>query len=329
VKVLVVGCGSIGERHIRNLCALYPDFTVLTTDVSKQRLSLMQKQYAVEPYVSVEEAFKQKVDAAIICTPPSSHIPLAVKAVENGAHIFIEKPMSNSTDNIAALLERAKASDLKVFVGYCFRFHPGLKKVKSILESGELGRLLFAEAHYGQFLPDWRPWQNYRQSYTSQKAVGGGIILDSSHELDYIRWLVGDIEGVFGFSSCDCGLQVETEAIAGIVLKFRSGIVGQIHVDFVRRDYSRGCEFICSEGTVNWSYEANSVKVYRAQSMQWEIFSDVITDSNEMYLSELTHFIDCVSFGKEPVVNGDEGLKTLQLALAAKESAAKGMVVKL
>lgn len=329
MNLFIIGCGSIGERHIRNLTNMYPDFKITATDISTERLSLMKQKYHVKTYKTLEDGFKKRVDAAIICTPPSSHIPIALRAIEAGAHVFIEKPISHSLNKVGELLEEARSANLITFVGYCFRFHPGLKIVKKVLDSGDLGKVLLAQAEYGQYLPDWRPWQDYRQSYTAKKELGGGIILDGSHEIDYLRWLVGDVREVFSFAGKLSDLDVETEDAAGILLKFVKGTIGMIRLDFVRRDYSRSCELICQKGTIKWNYQDNSVKIYYQDKGRWEVHNNLVTNSNDMYIAEMKHFIACALKEKVPLITGEEGLKALRIALAAKGSAEKGKVVRI
>jgi predicted dehydrogenase len=328
MNLFVIGCGSIGERHIRNLTNMYHDFQIIATDTSTERLTLMKRKYHIKPCKTLEDGFKNEIDAAIVCTPPSSHIPIARMAIEKGAHVFIEKPLSNSLSNVEELLEKSRSANLIIFVGYCFRFHPGLRIMKEVLDSGDVGKVLLAQAEYGQYLPDWRPWQDYKQSYTAKKELGGGIILDGSHEIDYLRWLVGDITEVFSFAGKLSDLDVETEDAAGILLRFVKDAIGIIRLDFVRKDYSRSCELICQEGTIKWNFQDNLVKVFN-RDKGWKVHRNLIADTNDIYIAEMKHFIAC-TLGKEvPLINGEEGLKALRIALAAKESAEKGNVVRI
>jgi len=329
MDIFVIGCGSIGERHIKNLRVTYPDFQIMATDISTEILSLMEKRYHIQTCKTLEEGFKTGIDAVIVCTPPSSHVPLALVAIENGAHVFIEKPMSDSLSKIGELLEKARLANLITFVGYCFRFHTGLKMVKQIVDSGELGAILLAQAEYGQYLPDWHPWQDYRESYTAKKELGGGIILDGSHEIDYLRWLVGDVKQVFSFAGKLSDLDVETEDAAGILLKFASRSIGMIRLDFVRRDYSRSCELICQKGTIKWNYQDDFVQIYQRDKKTWKVHNNLMPDKNEMYVAEMKHFVECILKKEEPLINGEEGLETLKIALAAKTSAERGKVVRI
>lgn len=320
MKILVVGCGSIGERHIRNLKTLSVD-QILACDTNPERLALMKEKYNIqETYTELQEAIDQGIDAVLICTPPNSHIPIALKAADHKAHVFIEKPMSNILDGVDELIKRASKNGLIICVGYNFRFHRGLKLVKDMLDRGEIGTILSTRAEFGQYLPDWRPWQDYMQSYTAKKDLGGGIILDGSHEIDYMRWLLGDVGEIFCFAGKVSSLEVETEDVADILLKFKSGAIGEIHLDFVRRDYSRTCEIIGEKGTIKWSYQDGFVKVYSVDVGRWDTFN-IKADPNYMYMREMQHFIDCVKIGETPLVNGEEGKKSLEITLLAKKSA--------
>jgi len=321
MKILVVGCGSIGERHIRNLKMLSID-KIIACDTNPERLALIKDKYDVqETYTELQKAINQGIDAVLVCTPPSTHIPIALKAIDYKAHVFIEKPMSNNLDGVDELIKNASKNGLIICVGYNFRFHQGLKLLKKMVDRGEIGKILSARAEFGQYLPDWRPWQDYRQSYTSKKELGGGIILDGSHEIDYMRWLLGDVEQLFCFAGKISSLEVETEDVVGILIKFKSGaIIGEIHLDFVRHDYSRTCEIIGEKGTIKWSYQDRFVKVYSMDAKRWKRFN-IKADPNDMYVQEMQHFINCVKIGEKPLIDGEEGRKTLEIALLAKKSA--------
>lgn len=327
MKTLVVGCGSIGERHISNLKTLSAD-EIIACDTNSERLTMVKKKYDIQAYTDLQHAVTQKIDAVLVCTPPSTHIPIALKAIDYKAHVFIEKPMSNSLDGVDELIKRASKKELIICVGYNFRFHQGLKLVKDMVDRGEIGKILSARAEFGQYLPDWRPWQDYSQSYTANRDLGGGIILDGSHEIDYVRWLLGDVEEIFCFAGKISSLEVETEDVAEILLKFKSGAIGEIHLDFVRSGYSRTCELIGEEGIIIWDYSEKFVKIYSVKTKKWDVFN-INIDPNDMYIEEMKNFINSIRGNEKTLINGKEGKKTLQLALAAKESAKSRRVLKL
>lgn len=318
MKILVVGCGSIGERHIRNLIDI-SSHNIIAFDTSKERLDVIKERYNVGTYDNIERCFEHDIDAVIVCTPPRTHIQIADQAIAHGAHVFIEKPISDRLDNLDELIEKATNNQKIILVGYCFRFSEGLKMINSLIDSGKFGRILSVKAEFGQYLPDWRPWQNYKQSYTAKKELGGGIILDGSHEIDYLYWLVGDVREVFCFADKISNLEVETEDTAEILLRFSNGAIGEIHLDFTQRAYSRNCKIIGEEGTLIWDFGEHKVSLYLADSKEWNIY-DVDADVNLMYIEEMKHFLQCIDGLSMPFIDAIQGKRVLEIALAAKES---------
>jgi predicted dehydrogenase len=324
MKFLVIGCGSIGERHIKNLRNLSID-NILACDIDSKRINLVKEKYNAEIYKDVDEALENKPDAVLICTPPNLHIPMALKAIEYNAHIFIEKPISNNLEKVNYLLDEAKRKDLIVSVGYNLRFNQGIQLIKKMIDDNTIGRILSARAEFGQYLPNWRPSQDYRKSYTAKSDMGGGIILDGSHEIDYIRWILGDVTDVFCFADKIGNLDVDVEDTAEILLKLKNNIIANIHLDFVQREYSRGCKIVGEKGTIVWDYLKNCVKVYY-DTTEHKLVYLIKTD---MYMDEMKHFIECIKGKACPLINGEDARKVLEIALAAKESAKSGRIIKL
>jgi predicted dehydrogenase len=301
---------------------------VMGCEPDSARRKLIGQKHGIKVYQNLQESFAQKPDAVLVCTPPYSHIPVALEAINQGANVFIEKPISHTLKGIDELLKRAKQQKLIVSVGYNLRFHPGLIMIKEMLEEGKIGRILSLRAEVGQYLPDWRPWQDYQQSYTAKKAMGGGIILDASHEIDYVRWLAGEVKSVFCAAGKLSDLRVETEDTAEIIMNFRNNLIAEVHLDFIQRGYARSCKIIGEKGNIIWDYPEKCVKTYLARVNRWETYN-VKAEPNDMYLDEIKHFIRNIRLKKNPLVDGIEGVKTLKVALAAKKSAKIGRVVSL
>lgn len=328
MKFLVIGCGSIGERHIRNLLSLSAS-EVSVFDIDARRLAAIADKYKIKTYNDLSQAFSQAPDALVICVPPSLHMQLAFKGIEHNAHIFVEKPISHTIDGVDKLNKAAKKKNLVVYVGYNMRFHPGLRQVKQLLDEGKIGKVLSADVEAGQYLPDWHPGEDYRRGYTARRELGGGIILDGSHELDYIRWLIGgEVKEVSCFAGKISRLEVDTEDTAEILLKFDNNVITRVHLDFVQRGYSRSCKLIGEEGTITWSYPDKKVRLFTAANNKWQEI-DTPFEPNAMYIEEMKQFIQCVKGEEKPVVDGDVGQRVLEIALAAKKSAATGRVIKL
>jgi predicted dehydrogenase len=328
-RFLVLGCGSIGKRHIKNLLACRAG-EILAFDVRPERCAQVRSQLGVEASDNLQKTWRSKPDVALITAPTSLHVPLAWEAAEQGCHLFIEKPLSDCWDGVDELLAAVRARDLVTLVGCNLRFHPGLRRVKRLLEEGAIGRVVAARVEVGQYLPDWHPQEDYRQGYSARRELGGGIILDAIHELDYIRWLMGEVTDVACFSGKLSHLEIETEDTAALLLRFADGAIGEVHLDYVQRAYSRSCHLIGEHGTIRWDYGAGQVRCYSAASRQWQTFSEgEAWDANRMYLDEMQHFLRCLAREERPALDVFEGARVLRLALAAKESAASGQVVSL
>ncbi len=331
MKCLVVGCGSIGERHIRNLQKLSVD-EILVCDTNSERLAFISEKYQVSAYTGLDEALKEKVDAVIICVSPNLHITVALQCIKHGAHLLIEKPISHNPDGIDEVLKIANSKILQVSVGYNLRFHPGLKLLKSLVDEGKVGRILSARLELGLYLPDWRP--DYKQMYIARVETGGGVLLDHSHELDYIRWLMGEVCEVSCFTGRLRSLDLETEDLAEILLRFENGGIANLHFDIIQREYSRSCKLIGEKGTLTWKYPESKVDHFSAVKKSWQhigpenaVDNEIIDD--KVYLEEMDHFLKSLHGEPSPLVSGSEAKRVLEIALAASESDQTGKTISL
>lgn len=327
MKILVIGCGSIGERHIKNLNNLY-DSEILICDKDSKRLQLIKEKYNLSTYGNIGEALSQKPDLVLVCTPPNLHIQMAMKAIDHNAHVFIEKPISNTIDGVENLLSMAKKKDLKVFVGYNHRFYEGIRLLKKIFDEGAIGKPLSIKAEFGQYLPDWHPEKDYRKSYTAQNKLGGGIILDASHEIDYVRWILGEIKEVSCSADKISDLKVDVEDTADISVKFENNVTGEIHMDFIQKGYTRNCKITGEKGTITLDYPKKIVELSLPEEKKLKTYP-IKSEVSISYIQEIKHVIECIKTKKEPLINGDSAKRVLEIALAAKESAKTGKVIKL
>jgi predicted dehydrogenase len=320
LKVLTIGCGSIGQRHIRNLRALGVA-SIGAYDLITEQLDWVAREYNVFPYSSVEAGLASRPDAVLICTPPYLHTLVAQQAVDAGAHVFVEKPIAHTLDGLDNLLRTVDERRCVLYVAYNLRFQAGLRKLKDLLDSGAIGKPFAIRAEVGQYLPDWRPGQDYRTGYNVNIAMGGGIILDASHELDYVRWLCGEVESVHCTAGHLSDLEMDTEDTAAITLRFSNGMIGQVHLDCVQRGYARNCKIIGAEGTLSWEFKEGVRHLLPDKT--WHVYP-IAPDPNEMYLAEMRHFLSCVRGEEKPLVDGATGKRVLEIALAAKRSAVMG-----
>lgn len=326
--VAVIGCGSIGKRHIYNLVSLGVQ-DVLAYDKDPERLAIAAAECEIDKISSFSEVLSAKPDAVVVCTPTSLHVPIALEAARGGAHLFIEKPVSHNCDGLDELLAEVKKQKLVTMIGSNFKFHPSFLKMKEILLSGVLGKVLSARCQFGQYLPDWHPWEDYRRTYSARSELGGGILLDS-HEFDYMAWFLGKVDQVFCLLGKLSDLEIDTEDTAAIILRFKSGTIGEMHLDYSQRTYQRNYEFFGEHGTLQWDFGDRRVWLYSAKGKKWEVFEEPRNyDLNEMYVKEMRHFIDCIQSGTKPVTDLGSGCEVLKAIMAAKVSAKQGQIVSL
>jgi len=318
-SVVVSGFGSIGQRHITNLKSLGIT-RIAVSDPDMDRLKLAEAEFGARIFTDYHAALAEwKPDIVFVCSPPIYHVPQCLDAVRVGAHVFVEKPLSDTLRGVGQLLSEARQRQRIVQVGYNLRFNPGLRKLKEIIDSGVIGPVLFAHAEAGQYLPDWRPWQDYSRSYSARRDLGGGILLDGSHELDYMCWLLGRPTEIMCMAGKVSRLDVSVEDCADILMRFASGAQAQVHIDFVQRSYARVCKVAGELGTVIWDFDSPEVKLFFAKDKKWQAVA-VDPSAEGMYVAEVRHFLECVQAGKTPLVDLKQARDVLELVLAAKSS---------
>ena len=195
MKFLIAGLGSIGRRHFRNLRALGENDIVL---LRSHKATLSDDELAGYPVETdmLVALKKHKPDAVVVANPTALHLDIAIPAAEAGCHLFLEKPISGSLGRVDQLEATAKRSGSRILVGFQFRFHPTLRKAAELIAAGDLGKILTIHAHWGEYMPNWHPWEDYRQAYAAREDLGGGVIRTLTHPLDYVRWLGGEVTEV-------------------------------------------------------------------------------------------------------------------------------------
>lgn len=319
MKILILGCGSIGKRHITNLKFLgYNDICVY--DIDRELAVAVAKNYELPTVRSIAEGIDNKPDVAFICVPNHVHLSTAIPLAREGIHLFIEKPLDINLDNFNELSEIIVKNTIINMVGCNFRFDEGLKLVKNFLIEGQIGVPLILRAVFGYYLPDWRPGSDYRKNYAAKKETGGGVILDRIHEFDYVLWLLGNVSSISGFSRSTGSLDIETEDVADIVFKHTNGVISNIHIDYLRREYLCCCEVSGTEGIAFWNFKDRQVSLYKSDSKTWHHYSDQISkDINTMYVEEIKYFMCCVENEKQTCNTVFDAATTLQIAIDARE----------
>ena len=320
-KILVVGYGSIGRRHVDNFLEFKDIQLIVYT--KRNDLQLLKKK-GVKVSNSLAECLKENPDIGIIANETSLHIPIAIKLAEEGLDLFLEKPLSNSLKDVEKLRAIVKKNKLITQMGCNLRFHPCIKKIKSLIEQQKIGKIISAQVQCCSYLPDYHRWEDYRKSYAARKDLGGGVILTQIHEIDYMYWFFQEVENVISMSGKFSELDVTAEDYVSSLLKFKNKIIGELHMDCFQRPDFKSCKIRGTKGEIYWDSNNNCVNIYNMNKKRWEIkfdngFSNNL-DTYSTYVEELKHFLKCVKHRKETVNDLEQGISTLKIALAIKKA---------
>lgn len=324
MRFLICGLGSVGRRHFRNLISLGENDLVLLRSgkgtLPDDELSSFPTESQIE--VALE---RWKPEAVIVTNPTALHMQVALPAALAGCHLFLEKPVSHSMDQMDELLEALNRTGKICQIGFQFRFHPGLLQLKRLLDEGVIGEVLSTRVTWGEYLPDWHPWEDYRNSYSARQDLGGGVLLTLCHPFDYLRWFFGEVEEVWGEVAHSGSLGLDVEDIAEIGLRFISGVVGSVHLDYLQRPPSHWLEIVGTKGTIRWDNTDGAVQWWSTSSDAWmSITTPDGFERNHLFLDEMRHFLDLVGGNTTPICTLEDGIRALQIVLAAYQSAEKG-----
>src|SRR3989344_1711719 len=293
MKIVVVGCGSIGQRHLKNLHFLGIK-NLVAVDLNAKRLSDLKKDIPnLTTYEDLDEALvkENKIDAGFVCTTTSFHIPIALKLAKAKINLFIEKPLSHNLRGVDRLRKIVKKNKLITMMGMNYRFHPGLKLTKDIVDGKKIGEVLSARLFGGYYLPYWHPDTNYKKEYSARKELGGGVILTSlSHTIDYLMWIFGDINLVYAWKGNIGDLKINVEDAAILILKTKMNKPILVYSDFLQKNNQQDLEIIGEKGTIKFSFLSDYVDVYFGKDKKWQKLKYKF-EINDMYVREAKLFL--------------------------------------
>lgn len=344
MKILFCGLGGIGQRHLRNLKALLGDSlevhayrvrgqaTKLLDNMQVQAGADLEKDYGIVVHRELSDALAAGPEAVFICNPNSLHVPIALECVRANVPIFMEKPLSHSMKGVQELLRLVEQKNLLFYVGYNFRFHPGLMRLKTLLQDGYFGHIIGVRAEIGEYLPNWHPYEDYRGMYAARADQGGGVILAQIHEMDLIYWFFGLPSTVLCYGGKLSHLEIDVEDTASSLMRY-DGPLGEfpiiLHQDFIQRPPVRTFKVAGDRGGAEIDLIHTKMCIYDGIGQLKEESDFPGFSRNEMFLAQTRHFLDCVAGRSRPEVSLRDGSQSLRLALAAKQSLETGQTVSL
>lgn len=312
--LLICGLGSIGRRHLRHFRAL----GVERIDAYRTgKATLPEEGQPAPDYVfsSLEEALAQHPEAVLVTNPTALHLDTALAAVRAGAHVLVEKPLSHTTNGLDTLEREVEAKGRCVFVAYNLRFHPALQAIRSFIRSGELlGTPLLARAHFGAFLPDWHPWEDYRLSYAARRDLGGGALLTSSHELDYLLWMLGPAERVVGLIAGRQPLGTNVDEASAVLIRHANGALSAITLSLAQKPPSRSLEIACERGVISLDLLQGRWFVNGADSQAREYHVPEGFTIDDTYRAQAQAFLRALEGSAEDLATLAEARASVQMA---------------
>lgn len=343
VRALVVGLGSIGQRHARNLRDVLGPTLVLSALRSERGGRVITAQLgAVEGdpetdcnggvYTDLEAALAQRPQIVLVCNPTSLHAEVTAASVRAGAAVFVEKPLSHEPEGLEELARLVAERDAVVTVGCQLRYHPTLRRARQLLEEGVLGRLIAVHAEVGEYLPSFHPYEDYRRSYAARSDLGGGVVLTQIHEIDYLQWFFGPPASVFAVGGRLGELEIDVEDTASALLACcveGRPLPVHVHLDYLQRPSRRSCSIRGTDGSLEldlrqpslrWSDDAGTVILEE----RYEGF-----ERNDMFLDELRHFLAAARHEEAVAVSLQEGIDAVRIASALRRSLVTGELERL
>lgn len=283
MRILLCGAGSIGIRHGKNLLNLKNDIAYFT---KKKEIFLNKK---IQTFVNLDQGIKKfKPNILFVTNETSKHIDTAFYAAKYNLDVFIEKPLTNKINKVKSLIKILEKKKLINMVGYMLRFHPAFKIIQNIIMKKNLGRIIHFYSEWGEYLPNWHIGENYKKSYAANISLGGGAGLTLSHDLDIIVHLFGKIEFIKKEIS-NHGLKINAETNTNFFLKFKNGISGLIHVDYIQNKTSRYLRIIGTKKTLEFFYLKNLIKIINGKKIKVIKFKNF--SRNQMFLDEIKYFL--------------------------------------
>ena len=331
MKFLIAGLGSIGRRHLNMLRELGQDDIIL---YRTHQSTLDDESLAEIPvYTDLQDALALKPDAVIVANPTSLHMDVAIPSAEAGCHILLEKPISDDLSRADELRNAAEKSGSRILVGFQFRYHPTLNKARELINEGALGEILSAHSHWGEYLPNWHPWEDYRQSYAARADLGGGVIGTLTHPLDYMRYILGEVAETVSVQGHISPLELSgVEDVGEIGIQFKSGAIGAVHVNYFQRPPDHRLEIVGTQGTLRWNnadgvlhhfdmpdaFGTWSASPSAPIHKTFELPADF--ERNHLFVAQMAHFLDVVHGNAEPRCSLHDGIRAVELALVAKDA---------
>ena len=321
MNFLVLGGGSIGQRHIRNLKQLGGHQIWV---LKREKDPAFEQQFGVNVIQSFKDADDIQLDGLFVCTPTSMHNQGLEWAINRDISVFMEKPLIHDQEGLKRAKNMLHGYSKTFFIGFMLRYHPLVRSIKSFLDKEHLGNVYAARFEFGSYLPFWHPWEDYRISYAARKELGGGVINTITHELDLIQYFFGTPESVICEARNLNRLGIDVEEVCDAIFTYPDKSVS-LHLNYLQKAYDRNIKILFDEGEILWDWHGNQLIVDKHGEESETISMDDPFEVNDLYLDELRHFLTLIDKGiTKHELDSSHAIQNTDLMLALHESSRKG-----
>ncbi len=323
--ILVIGFGSIGKRHVKNILEQTNSEIIIFTKrkniVNNEIQKISRNKNRIKISNNLKNCLTHDPKIAFITNETSLHIDFAIKLAKLGISLFIEKPLSNSIQKINYLEKICQKKKIQSMIGCNLRFYPPILKIKHLIERKTIGKIISIQCENGSYLPDWHPNENYSKSYAAKSVLGGGVTLTQIHELDYLMWIFGDIQKIYSITGKFSHLKVSADDLSASLLQLKNEAIVELHLDYFSRPYYKQLKIRGTKGILYWNSNENTVKLFNLKTQKWKnltVKNNYKLSSkklNQMYVDEINYFFTCIIKNKKPMNNISEAKNTLKNAL--------------
>ncbi len=304
--ILFNGLGGAGQRHLRLFREQLPDVDfvgsrrksttpTLNADFSVKEGGTLEDEYRIKLFPTIDEAYENKPDLAVIAMPTAFHAEHVIKAAERGVDVFVEKPGATTLQEAKNIVSAVKSNGVRFFISYQRRFHPLISKFQEVIKSGNIGKIMSVKIAIASYVPDWHAYEDFRQLYACRLDLGGGVLTTEIHEIDLLTWLFGLPKKVFAIGGCRGLFELDVEDSAELLLDYGM-FTAQLSMSFMQKKQERTFEVVGQDGWVKLDLNTQKLTVAGYESDTLDVIENVV-DNDTMFRNQVKFFLE--EFTKE------------------------------
>ena len=304
MKILIIGLGSIGKKHVDGILNLYSEAHIYAL-----RTSINSEVYRNVINIYCKKEIPSNIDFVIISNITSSHEDSILNILDLGCPLFIEKPVISDLKNSDEIYYQLTKSRIKTYVACNMRFHPSIEFLKNYIETNSI-KINEVNIYSGSFLPEWRPGKDFRNTYSANKVMGGGVHLDLIHEIDYCCWIFGFPQSSKSIHLNRSSLQIDAIDSAKYLLKYPE-FIASISLNYFRKDAKRQIEILTVDDTIVVDLLKNTVMSNLSNKVLFHGEFNIL----DTYTKQVRYFVNQIQSLSDPMNNFENAIKVLKLAI--------------